>query len=202
MKTVLVIILLIIATVFPAVAHNAKIATFTLRDTGAGWFIEMNFAQAGVDAAMIEKHGKQKLADLSKKTYQNLVIDYVKSNFNLVVDGEEIRLGSGGINLGTHQTDLKFVLPNLPLQPGTAQVHIPMFGSSYNHTNLFRIYRGGKNVTKFFLSEDNDFKVELNFTTNEILAVQREVPLMLGSGGIVLGIFLSIMLLYKKRPGS
>ncbi|MEO9805217.1 MAG: hypothetical protein ABJF04_18310 [Reichenbachiella sp.] len=206
MKTILAILLFIGATAFSAVAHNAKIATFTLRDTGAGWMIEMNFAQAGVDAAMIEEHGKQNLEGLSQRVYQDLVVDYVKSNFNLIVDGKRINLETGGIMMGSHQTDLKFVLPNLPLQPTKAFVYIPMFGTTYNQTNLFRIYRGGKNITKFFLSEDNDFKVDLTFTPDGVLAVEKETQdnkiLMLGSGGIMLGTLLAIMLISRKKLGS
>ena len=74
MKVIYMIILWVGATVFPAVAHNAKIATFTLRDTGAGWLVEMNFAQAGVDAAMLEQHGETKIKGIDKKDYQDSYI--------------------------------------------------------------------------------------------------------------------------------
>ncbi|WP_422361050.1 hypothetical protein [Reichenbachiella sp.] len=202
MKRIIAIILLIGSTVFNTVAHNAKIATFTLRDTGAGWLVEMNFAQAGVDATMIEIHGSEKLENLDKKSYQNLIVEYVKSNFNLKVDGEVIKLKNGGIMLGSHQTDLKFVLPEMPPHPGEAQIYIPMFGNTYNHTNLFRIYRGGKNITKFFLSEDNGFNVDLNFTPIGIVAVEKEPRadqfFMLSGGGLMLAIVMVIAFSRKK----
>lgn len=202
MKKITAIILLIGSTVLSTVAHNTKIATFTLRDTGAGWLVEMNFAQAGVDATMIEIHGSEKLENLDKKSYQNLIVQYVKSNFILTVDGEEIKLRNGGIMLGSHQTDLKFVLPEMPAHPEKAQVHIPMFGNTYNHTNLFRIYRGGKNITKFFLSEDNDFEVKLAFTQEGIVALEKHTNdnpyLMLSGGGLMLAIVMVIAFSRKK----
>ncbi|WP_420580370.1 hypothetical protein [Reichenbachiella sp.] len=202
MKRLVAIILLIGSMVFSAVAHNAKIATFTLRDTGAGWLVEMNFAQAGIDATMIETHGSEKLEKLDRKSYQNLIVEYVKSNFHLTVDGEIIKLRNGGIMLGSHQTDLKFVLPEMPPHPAEAQVYIPMFGNTYNHTNLFRIYRGGKNITKFFLSEDNGFNVDLSFTSRGIVAVEKEPRpdqfFMLSGGGIMLAIVMVIAFSRKK----
>lgn len=199
----LVYIMLLWAAILPANAHDTKIATFTLRDTGAGWLVEMNFAQAGVDAAMIEEYGKQRLEELDKKSYQNLVVDYVKSNFNLTIDGKDITLGSGGIMLGSHQTDLKFILPEIPLQPIEAQVHIPMFGNTPDHTNLFRVYRGGKNLKKFFLNEESDFKIHLIFTSQGVFK-QNPKPkddqlLILGSGSLFLASVMAIVLFSRKK---
>ncbi|SMD34596.1 hypothetical protein SAMN04488029_2092 [Reichenbachiella faecimaris] len=184
-------------------AHNSKMATFTLRDTGAGWLVEMNFAQAGVDAAMIEHYGKSKILGIEKKAYQDLVINYVKSNFHLTVDGREIALRNGGILIGSHQTDLKFILPEIPLQPSEAKVYIPMFGTTYNHTNLFRVYRGGKNITKFFLNEDNDFEANLIFTSRGVFQQDQKPQegqlLMLGSGGLFFGLVLVIVFFSRKK---
>lgn len=203
MKKILIIIVLLCADI-ESKAHNAKIATFTLRDTGAGWFVEMNFAQAGVDAAMIEEHGKAKLERISKQAYQSMVVDYVKDNFHLNVDGNPVPLKSGGISLGSHQTDLKFVLPDLPLQPERAVVYIPMFGNTYNQTNLFRIYRGGKDMTKFFLSEDNDFRVSLKFTPQGIVATEEPKSsttnlVMLSSSGVGLAILILLILSARRK---
>lgn len=188
-------------TEFPAGAHNTKIATFTLRDTGAGWLMEMNFSQKGVEAAMINLHGKQALQGLDKKSYQKLVVDYVKSNFNLTVDGRQIKLGTGGVVLGSHQSDLKFILPEIPLQPLEAQVHIPMFNSTYDHTNLFRVYRGGKNISKFFLNEENDFEVNLFFTAQGAFEQppKDDQLLTLGSGGLMLVLLLVVLILSRKK---
>lgn len=172
MKRLVIPLVILFAAVFSVTAHNSKIATITLRDTGAGWIAELNFAQASVDAAMEHHLGKGELKDISRDAYRDEVVAYVKSNFHLQVDGQEILLENGGIMLGSHQTDLKFVLPGIPQQPENMKVYVPMFGTSYNHTNLFRIYRGGDKMTKFFLSEDNDFRVNLNFEGNRIEAIE------------------------------
>lgn len=202
MKRIIAIPMFMCAIAFQCLAHNAKIATFTLRDTGAGWLVEMNFAQAGVDAAMVEIYGVEKLRSIDKNVYQNLIVDYVKTNFHLTVNGHQIKLGSGGIMLGSHQTDLKFVLPDMPVQPEHAEIYLPLFGDTYNHTNLFRIYRGGKNITKFFLSEDNDFRVNIAFTPQGIIEEHHEPEskpfLMVSGGGLMLVLIMVIAFSGKK----
>lgn len=154
--------------------HNPKIATITLRDTGAGWIVEMSFAQAGIDVAMERELGTTVFQTIERDTYQDKIVEYIKANFNLTVDGNEIVLEQGGILLGSHQTDVKFVLPDVPLQPQSAEVYIPMFEDTYNHTNIFRIYRGGGNLTKFFLSEDNDFSVNIKFDPHGLATAVKQ----------------------------
>lgn len=202
MKLIYTILLSFGLAICLAEGHNTQIATFTMRDTGAGWLMAMNLAQAGVDAALIEKHGKQKINGLDRKAYQNLVVDYVKANFKLNVDGKDIKLGSGSIVLGSHQTDLKFVLPDVPIHPQEAHVNIPMFSTSDNHTNLFRVYRGGKKIAKLFLSENNDFKVDLIFTSQGIIAKEKKEKndhfLMMSGGSLMLGLVLVIALSRRK----
>ena len=172
MKRIFSIAALIGVLAFQAAAHNAKISTLTLRDTGSGWIIEMAFAQATIDAEMLRSHSKEELEEMPRSLYQDKVVEYVKDHFNLVVDGGSIILQEGGIMLGSHQTNLKFVLPGIPDQPTNVEAFLPMFSNSYNHTNIFRIYRGEGTMTKFFLSSDNDFRTSLAFTPDGIVQVE------------------------------
>lgn len=195
--------LLFVATVFPAVAHNDDVATYTLRDTGAGWLVEMNFAQARLDAAMIKQHGNGHLDRMAKKDYQHLIVEYVKSNFSLKVDGKEVELGHGGIIIGSNQTDLKFIIPDIPLQPVSASVQSTMFEESEDYTNILSIYRSGQTIAKFYLNEDNDYSVDLIFTSQGVFE-QSPKPkddqlLMLGSGGIFLAMVMGIILFSRKK---
>lgn len=156
-----------------AVAHNSKIATYTLRDTGSGWFIEMAFAQASIDGAMDEILDVNP-AELSSDDYKNQVISYIKNHFRLEANNRVIPLGEGGILLGSHQTDMKFLLPEMPSNLENINVVISAFDFSYNHTNIFRIYRGGERVSKFFLSADNDFTADLMINEQEVIQVKME----------------------------
>lgn len=156
---------------FVSMAHNAKIATYTLRDTGVGWMIEINFAQAGL-LAMAEKDlGETDFAALDEAALKSYLIEQVQQNFSLEVDGINVPLKNGGVLMGNHQTNFKYVLPEIPLNPQQLMVHIPMCSNVHNQTNIFRIYRGGEHMSKFFLSEDNDFEIQLEFSNNQVIAL-------------------------------
>lgn len=53
----------------------------------------------------------------------------VRNRFNLRVDGKLISLTEGGIMLGDHQTNLKFVLPEISLQPRSLEAFVPLLAS-------------------------------------------------------------------------
>lgn len=178
-KVILYFILLCVA--FVSMAHNAKIATYTLRDTGVGWMIEINFAQAGL-LAMAEKDlGKADFTNLNTATLKSYLIEQVQQNFHLEVDGVSVPLKNGGILMGNHQTNFKFVLPEIPSNPRQLKVHIPMCSAVHNQTNIFRIYRGGERLTKFFLNEDNHFETHLEFTGNQIIAFENQSETAVGT---------------------
>ncbi len=157
MKRQLILIVLVILSFESAFAHNPRIASFTLRDAGIGWYLEMSFARSAVDAEMIDIHGEELLTTIEKEEYQRFFMEYVYDHIHIVQDGEVIELGAGGIRLGNHQTDLKFPLRELT-DPHHLDIAINLFEDEHNQVNLFRIYRGGESLHKVFLSEDNDFK--------------------------------------------
>ena len=194
------------AMIFSIIAHNSKIATYTLRDTGSGWFIEMNFAQAAIDAQMLKMYGEEQLAEISDEEYKKLFLDYLRGNFDFEVDGKKVNLVSGGILLGSHQTDVKFVLPEIPARPKNMSIFLPMFEEVHNQTNLFRIYRGGDRFTKFFLSADNNFSAQMEFADGDIVEVEKTESVSLG---MLLGVLAAllllasiIILLWKKLKNS
>ncbi|MEP1033008.1 hypothetical protein [Ekhidna sp.] len=202
MTRLFLVVVLSGAIAFQTMAHNAKIATYTLRDTGAGWFIEMNFAQAAVDAQMLKMHDKEVLSKMNKDDYKKSFLKYLTENIHLRVDGKKIKFVSGGILLGSHQTDVKYILPEISGHPQNMSVYLPMFEHIYNQTNLFRIYRGGDKFSKFFLSTDNDFSANLKFTGQGIISVNKAPSnnLALISGVVVL-LFLVLVavVLIKNR---
>ncbi|MBT28139.1 MAG: hypothetical protein CMO01_00660 [Thalassobius sp.] len=152
-------------------AHNTNIACYTLRDTGAGWMIEINFAQAGLLADVKRDMSNSDFAKLNNEELKSHIIEKIQRNFHLEVDGIKVPLRDGGILMGNHQTNLKFILPEIPANPQQMDVSIPMCSETYNHTNIFRIYRGGEKIPKFFLSEDNKFHVALVFSNDKVEAV-------------------------------
>lgn len=201
MKRHLLVVVLLCAMVFNAIAHNAKIATYTLRDTGSGWFVEMNFAQAAIDAQMLKLYDQSELNAMSQDEYKNEFLKYLTDSFYLRVDGKKVELLSGGILIGSHQTDVKYVLPEIPPHPQNMSIHLPMFEDIRNQTNLFRIYRGGGKFTKFFLSADNDFSAQMEFTPNGIQSVEnapdRTFTLLIVGSSMILILGLAVLIRSK-----
>lgn len=149
------------------ICHNSKISTYTLVNTGKGWYVEMAFAQSTIDAVMQEQFGYE-LEGMSRDEYKANVIDYIKRHFELVANGEIISLGEGGILLGNHQTDMKFVLPGMPINLVSLDAQLSAFENSHNHTNILRVYENEKRLGRFFLSSDNDFSLYA-FTDGNVL---------------------------------
>ncbi len=150
---------------------NPSTASFTLHDSGVGWYIEMNFAWSAIEAEMSRLYGEEELQSLGKEEYQELFIDYAKDNITISGDGLPVDLGEGSITLGGHQSDLKFDLPGLD-DPGELNVEVRLFQGVYNQTNIFRIYRGGDRLFRVFLSSDNDFSAYMNFEDGEVLLAE------------------------------
>ncbi len=183
------------AMVFQAIAHNSKIATYTLRHVPeAGWYIEMNFAAAGVQQAMISEYGEAEVMAMTKEEFRDAFVEYARANFQLVADdGVKISLESGGVKLGSHQTDMKFVLPAMPDSPEYLEVQLTMFASSSHHTNLFRVYKDDI-LTKFILTEENGYKTTIAFTERGIMEAAPNTSkraMIIGIGTLV--ILLSLM---------
>ncbi|WP_462248778.1 hypothetical protein [Ekhidna sp.] len=184
---------LLCAMGFNSIAHNAKIATYTLRDTGNGWFIEMNFAQVAIDAQMLKLFDEETLSEMSKDQFKSAFLKYLRENFSLRVDGKKMQLLSGGILIGSHQTDVKYILPEIPLQPKDISIYISTFEDIYNQTNLFRIYRGGDHFTKFFLSADNDFTAHMEFKSDGNIYSVAKTPV--NTIAIVAGIVIFVIII-------
>ena len=68
-----------------------------------------------------------------------------------------IKLDDGGVKADGHATSLRFLIPSIPKKLETLNVSIPMFGYSYNHTNIFRIYRGGTDFENYTQNRAHEY---------------------------------------------
>lgn len=117
--------------------HNPLSARYYLESNNKVSLLTINLSQDGVNSALYKIHGKEKLSVLSRAELEKLIVDYIKSNFNLEIDGKEIVLNEGGIKFGSHQTDLKFVLP--PISPAfdKMEIGISAFKENVDHQTIF-----------------------------------------------------------------
>jgi len=82
-------------------------------------------------------YGTEKLELMTQNEFEELIVDYIKKNFTLFIDKDEVKLDKGGIKLGSHQTDLKFVLPAILPSLESLHISIPAFKENENHQTIF-----------------------------------------------------------------
>ena len=155
-----VFLLLVVAVTNTVTAHNVKIATFNMHQVEGIWVLDMSFAQSSLDAALNQYLSDGEIATMSEDELKEWLMNYIRMNVSFQTDSGDILLGQGGIRLGSHQTDFKFLIPDLPKDINWVRVKMPINEFSYNHTNILRVFRG-EEMTKFFLSSDNQFMVDL-----------------------------------------
>jgi hypothetical protein len=84
---------------------------------------------------------------------------------NLILETRKITLDEGGVKLGNHQTDLKFVVPPIPEKIEKILVHIPAFQENENHQTIFAFKTKRKSRYKI-LSPQNDYQSEIFLLTH------------------------------------
>ncbi len=180
-------------------AHNSKITTCNLSLFEGTWVMQLSFAQASLDAAMEKNFPREAYSELPEYEIKQWIVDYVRSRIIISIDAERLELGAGGILLGSHQTDLKFTIPDLPLFPDEMTIRVPICENSNNHTNLLRIYQGDQ-MSKFFLSADNDFEVKVRFEEDAVVAIEERPKSDLTKTLVILGIGGLLLLMLRFIP--
>jgi len=151
----------IVSPIF-SLAHNPLSSRYHLEAGEQASLLSINLSQDGVNSVMLKKYGKEKLEGSNQKEFEELIVDYIKSNFNLIINGKKISLKKGGIKSGSHQTDLKFVLPPILKETKKIDINIPAFKENENHQTIFSYNINGKSDHKI-LSLQNDYQSTLIF---------------------------------------
>lgn len=175
-----------------ALGHNPLSARYHLEAGEQASLLTVNLSQDGVNQALLQTHDQQELEGMDQKQFEELIVDYVKRNFSLSVNDQEITLQKGGIKLGSHQTDLKFVLPAFTEQIEHIDVDIPAFNENENHQTIFSYNIAGR-AEHVILSLNNNYKSSINF---QIAAASANSYLWLISLGVI---SLIVIILMKTR---
>lgn len=146
----------------PAQAHNGDVATFVLLPMAVeadgvkarGWVLQVHVARHALDAVV----GLPSEAD-DPKGWRERAVAYVKAHVRFDHGGQRLALGSGGIRVGGHQTDLRFLLPGLPPAGGALKVRIDAFAEDGHQSNVVKL-RGAEAKTTV-LTADDDFSADI-----------------------------------------
>lgn len=157
------ILIVLVCCLIPclSLAHNALSARYFLEATNQGSLLTINLSQTEVNHVMMLRFDKDYLEKLSLKEWKELVVNYIKEGFVLKIDGKKIELGKGGIRLGDHQTDLKFVLNPISEHTKNIFVHITSFQENRDHQTIF-VYKIGSKKNKVILSKRNQYKSKIS----------------------------------------
>lgn len=162
MKTLIIGLVCIISPLY-TFGHNPLSARYHLEAGDHVSLLTINLSQDGINHALIKKHGKEMLETIGQNEFKTLIVAYVKSNFNLIIDGEEIILQKGGIKLGRHQTDLKFVLPPISKKAEQLDINISAFKENENHQTIFS-HNIKEEASHVILRSQNDYRSTFNFS--------------------------------------
>jgi len=161
-----------VITMNSAFAHNPLSAMYYLEVEDNLGILNISLSQVGLHEALIKHYPATELDELSDLEYKQLAVEYIKKNFDLKVNGNEVTLSNGGLKLGNHQTDLKFVISNLPKQFNSLDVQINAFKENENHQTVFSLALKG-NTDKVILSKKNQYSSSVLFEENKMVADER-----------------------------
>lgn len=142
----------------PAPAHDVDVATFALRPAAAedgarGWILDIHVPQAALQRAL-ERQTVRPPAD--PVAWREAAVAYLRSHVRITSGGASVRFGGGGIKVGGHQTDARFLyaIPDGAL----LSITINAFAEDDHQSNVLKL-RGATPRT-VVLTLDNHFTVD------------------------------------------
>lgn len=146
-----------------AKAHNPNTSSVVVSPINGVWVIQYTISQEGANIALNEFYKDVDLQNITQTEYKKLYIKYIKEHTSLVVNNTKISLASGGIKLGSHQTDMKFLLPNFPKDFSDIQLKLNIFKENKGQHTVVKFTENDKSFRKV-LNHDNNFSVAFKNT--------------------------------------
>lgn len=166
----LVLCMLMLATI-SVHAHNPNTTSVVISPVNGVYSMHYAISQEGANYALAEYYSGKDLKSLSSDEYKEKYIDYIKEHVQLNIDGKLIPLGSGGIKLGNHQTDVRFLLPDYPADYKTVEMTLDLFRQNENQNTVVRFIEGDKSFRKV-LNAKNGFNFQFENTKEGFVGIQ------------------------------
>lgn len=180
-------------------AHNPNTTSVVISPVNGVYSVHYVISQEGANYALTKYYTGEDLQRLTADQYKEKYIDYIKKHTRLIIDGKEIPLGSGGIKLGNHQTDIRFLLPNYPKDYKTVEITLNVFRQNENQNTVVRFLEGKKSFRKV-LNIKNGFSFQFEKTPEGFVGKQDKQLMSFWYYAILLFVILLLSLLvWKKR---
>lgn len=166
MKKIIIIVAIALSTL-SAMAHNPLTAKFELSTSSQDFaLLNIYLSQTGLHQALIKFYTDIDFETISEKSYKELTVDYIKAHTQIKADDVKLIINEGGIKLGSHQTDLKFLIKNYPSSVDEISVTIDAFKQNENHHTVFW-WKDSNRKRKVILSENNAFSGDINLSNTQ-----------------------------------
>ncbi|WP_159023870.1 hypothetical protein [Formosa sp. L2A11] len=194
MKKILFLCLFIALSINTIQAHNPLSAAYYLEVKENLGILNVSLSQVGFQEALVKHYSDLDLDALSNDEYKMLAVKYIKEHFKLEINGEDVVLLNGGLKLGNHQTDLKFITSKLPEVFKTLDLNINAFTENEHHQTIFSLLLN-ENTSKVILSEKNNYSASMSFQNSKMIAKgKRTITRYLW----ILAIVIPVVLVGKK----
>tara|TARA_R110002051_G_scaffold137916_2_gene210555 strand:- start:58632 stop:59273 length:642 start_codon:yes stop_codon:yes gene_type:complete len=138
-------------------AHNPNQASIKLIIQDKGAFVDFTMSQFGIEQVLLKKNPNLDLKTISEIELKQLIINEVKEQIKINTNGKSLVLGTGVIKLGSHESNLKFLVNNLPINLKTIEVNAHCFQENENQVNFFTVWYKD-NSTRAKLFRDNNYQ--------------------------------------------
>lgn len=182
-------------------AHNPLTAKFELNAVSEnGAILHVHLSQTGLHQALTKHYTKVDFKTIETTDYKELAVQYLKKHLTIVADETPLIIGEGGIKLGSHQTDFRFLVKNYPRNIEVLTVDINAFKENENHHSVFW-WTTKEAKRKVVLSPKNNYKS--SFGTGEVLENSTNVltsGMSWGSVALLLSAtFLTVIFSFQKK---
>lgn len=168
MKKAGLLLLVLIVSIQTMYAHNPLSAMYYLEVKEDISILNISLSQTGLNEALKKHFSKIEIEQLSSITYKQLAVKYLKENFYLNINGTKMELLEGGIKLGNHQSDVKFIIDGLPKTFKSLNAEIKAFKENDHHQTIFSLLLNG-NTSKVILNQNNNYTASVTFKDNVML---------------------------------
>lgn len=183
-------------------AHNPLTAKVELNTRVVDMpMLHIYLSQTGLHQALVKYYDTTNFNAISRNEYKKLAVQYLKDHIQLVADDTPLAIGEGGIKLGSHQTDLRFLIKNFPQKVQQLQTTIDIGKENGNHHTVFWWLKKDAS-SKVVLSQQNNFQSTISadqFMASEQVSSSSITLIYLLAFGLI-AIFIGIVFPYKQEP--
>ncbi|MFY0602119.1 MAG: hypothetical protein JXR03_20760 [Cyclobacteriaceae bacterium] len=154
-------VLLVVLVPLLVYSHTHFITTYSIHKSNGLWVMKVNAAQSSLNKNLPQYFPEVDFSNISKKEYNELVVQYFQENICLVADDKyAFPLGGAAVRLGGHQTDLLFELGDMPADASILDLEIYCFSKTSNQQNIVKV--ATENGRSYVISEKTEFKMSID----------------------------------------